>query len=147
MQTKTLYETDFNLWVESQVASLQAQSWDNLDLENLIEEIEGLTRRDKRALTSFLRVALLHILQWQYQPQKRSDSWITSVLNAQSEITLILEDSPSLKNFIPEAIAKAYPLARREAAKQTRLPISTFPEHLPYTFKAVMEWDLEAPGE
>lgn len=147
MQTKTLYETDFNLWVESQVVSLQEHRWENLDLENLIEEIEGLIRRDKRALTSFIRVALAQILKWQYQPQKRSDSWIASVPNARSEISLILEDSPSLRNFIPEAIAIAYPLARREAAKQTRLPISTFPEQPPFTFETVMEWDFEAPGE
>jgi hypothetical protein len=39
---KSLYEADFLLWTQDTVAKLKAKDYDNLDLENLIEEIESL---------------------------------------------------------------------------------------------------------
>ncbi|AIE75999.1 hypothetical protein D082_34710 [Synechocystis sp. PCC 6714] len=42
----SLYETDYNLWVLETVAKLQNKDLDDLDWENLIEEVEDLSRRD-----------------------------------------------------------------------------------------------------
>ncbi|MBE9197170.1 DUF29 family protein, partial [Synechocystis sp. LEGE 06083] len=39
---KTLYDTDYNLWVLDMAAKLKRQEFSALDLENLIEEIEDL---------------------------------------------------------------------------------------------------------
>ena len=43
----TLYEEDFPLWAERQAALLRAGRFDELDLENLIEEVEDLSRRER----------------------------------------------------------------------------------------------------
>ena len=51
---KTLYETDYNLWVLETVQKLQSRELDDLDWENLIEEVSGLSRSDKRKLESLL---------------------------------------------------------------------------------------------
>jgi len=141
--TKTLYDHDFNLWLSEQVQLLQDGLLGELDIANLIEELESLARRDKRALTSHLKVALQHLLKWDTQPEKRSQSWISSILNARSEVLLILEDSPSLRNYVPEVLPRAYDLARNDAKVETGLPLDRFPQQCPYTFEHVLEWQPE----
>jgi hypothetical protein len=39
-----------------------------------------------------------------------------------------LQDSPSLLSFLPEALAWAYVRVREDAAKETGLPLTAFPE-------------------
>ena len=39
----TLYERDLDLWLETAIAQLKVGDFQNLDVENLIEELEGLT--------------------------------------------------------------------------------------------------------
>ena len=41
-----LYEEDFPLWAERQGALLRARRFEELDLDNLIEEVEALARRE-----------------------------------------------------------------------------------------------------
>ena len=45
-----------------------------VDWANLIEEIEEMSRRERKSLKSNLVVILLHLLKWQYQPEARSGS-------------------------------------------------------------------------
>lgn len=141
MQVKTLYETDFNLWLDEQVQALRAKELTAVDIENLIEEIAGLARSDKRTLTGYLKVLGQHLLKWQYQPQQRSGSWKASIRHCRFEIDLILEDSPSLRNFLPEALSKAYPQARQAAADETGLALEQFPNKCPYTLEALLNED------
>ena len=54
-QKTTLYEQDLNLWVENAIAQLKVGDFQNLDVENLIEELEGLAGRDKRELATSTR--------------------------------------------------------------------------------------------
>jgi hypothetical protein len=39
----TLYERDLDLWLEMVIVQLKAGDFHNLDVENLIEELEGLS--------------------------------------------------------------------------------------------------------
>ena len=45
-----IYDRDFALWVEAQVAAIRAGDLGALDGEHLAEELKGLTKRDVRAL-------------------------------------------------------------------------------------------------
>ena len=47
---KSLYEQDLNLWLETAIAQLKTGDLQNLDIDNLIEELEGLAGRDRREL-------------------------------------------------------------------------------------------------
>jgi hypothetical protein len=51
----SLYERDFAVWIEQQVALLRSGDSAALDVPNLVEEFEGLTNRDVRALGSQLK--------------------------------------------------------------------------------------------
>jgi len=137
--TETLYELDYSLWSGEQVALLRAGKFGSLDTENLIEELESWGRSDRRALDSQMVRLMLHLLKWQYQPRRRSPSWESSIFNARSEIEVILEDSPSLRNYLEGNLQKNYMRARKEAVLETRLPFKTFPEKLPYTLPKLLE--------
>ena len=47
--TKSLYDTDYHLWVAETVRQLENQEFKYLNLANLIEEVSDLSRRDKKA--------------------------------------------------------------------------------------------------
>ena len=141
--TNTIYRTDFYAWTLRQADLLRNEDYADLDRVNLIEEIESMGASQRNALTSRLKVLLMHLLKWRYQPEKNiGPSWQNTIDEQRSEISDLLEDNPSLGPEVPEQFAKAYPRARRDAAKETKLPLSTFPVNCPWTVEQVLddEW-------
>lgn len=102
------YLTDFNLWIDKTAQLLREQRWHEIDVVHLIEEIEDLGKSERRSLSSQLTRLLLHLLKWQYQPQRRSDSWLDSITDARTQIELAIEDSPSLRNYPAEKLEESY---------------------------------------
>jgi Domain of unknown function DUF29 len=127
------YEQDFNLWIEKTVVLLKARRFGELDLEQLIDELESVAKRDKREILSRLDIILMHLLKWQYQPNCRTMSWESSIQNNRKEILRIIEDSPSLKSYPVEILSKAYRSARKDAARETQLSQNTFPMDCPFS--------------
>jgi hypothetical protein len=125
--SKPLYDTDFHAWAQRQAHALQAKDWAALDLSNLIEEVEDLAGRHRDALVSELKRLLVHLLKWQYQATRRSDSWLESIEQAREAIDELIEDHPSLADYPRVLLPKAYQRARRQAARETKLPLATFP--------------------
>ncbi len=68
----SLYDRDFALWVEAQVAAIRAGNIEALDIENVVEELEGLTKRDERTLGSQLKRVMAQLLKQRYQPERAS---------------------------------------------------------------------------
>jgi Domain of unknown function DUF29 len=134
-----LYERDFNLWVDEQVALLEAGAFQRLDLENLIEEIRDMARRQRKAIRSDLIVVLTHLLKWQHQPAQRSTGWTGSIVEHRRRIRDEIEDSPSLASYPGEVFGRCYLSAREQASAETGLAIATFPEHSPYTLEQTLD--------
>ena len=134
----SLYDRDFALWVEAQVAAIRAGDLGALDVENVVEELEGLTKRDERALGSQLKRIMARMLKQRYQPQRASRSWEDSIANGREEIADILEQSPSLRRSLPGLMTKNYPRAVAQAARDTRLPLTAFPEQPPFILAEVL---------
>ena len=135
------YLRDFSLWVDQTAQLLREHRWQEIDLPKLVEEVEDLGKSERRGMASQLIRLLRHLLKWQYQPQRRSDSWLDSITDARTQIELIIEDSPSLKSYPAEKLAESYHRARRQAAKQTEIDISVFPEACPYPVEQVLAED------
>ena len=112
-----------------------------LDLQNLIEELQGLTKRDERALGSQLKRIMTHLLKQQYQPERTSRSWQDSVRNGREQIEDILDQSPSLRRLLPDLMAKNYPRARMQAASETHLPEDGLPATPPFSLAQVLGED------
>lgn len=131
------YETDFYLWTQQQAELLRHGAFSALDVENLVEEIESMGASDRRSLSSFLELVIMHLLKWQYQPERRGNSWQTSISKGRNAIERILEYSPSLKKQLSKMIIAEYRRARKEASSETSLPLTTFPEQCPFTVEQI----------
>lgn len=132
------YLNDFSSWITQTAQLLREHRWHEIDLPKLIEEVEDLGKSERRGIVSQLIRLVLHLLKWQYQPQRRSDSWLDSITDARTQIELAIEDSPSLKNYPAEQLKQVYPRARRQAAKQTSMDPAIFPEVCPYSIDSIL---------
>ena len=63
--TKTLYDTDFVEWADQTAALVRAGRFNEVDVENLAEEIEGLGKSERKAVRSQLRRMLMHLIKQQ----------------------------------------------------------------------------------
>lgn len=133
------YNHDFVAWANHTADLLRQQRWEDIDWEHLIEEVEELGKSERNAVGSQMERVMLHLLKWQYQPQRRSDSWLDSMYDSRSQIRRKLEDSPSLKSYPEQILEKEYQRARRAAAKQTGLDLTTFPSTCPYSTDQVLD--------
>lgn len=128
---KSLYDTDILLWSEKQVSLLQSKKFNQLDLENIIEEIESLGKSERDSFLSSIRLIIQHLLKWEYQPELRSKSWKDTIDRERLNLIDYLEDTPSLVRYWDD-LSKPYNSAKRRAAKETEKDISDFPESCPY---------------
>jgi hypothetical protein len=134
-----LYETDFYAWTQEQVMLLRYQQWGQIDLPNLIEEVESLGKQQRQELRNRLSILLGHLLKWHHQPEYRSRSWLATLRIQRLDITQLLEDNPSLKPYLEEALDKAYVKGIELAVKETNLPHQTFPAECPYKFADILD--------
>jgi predicted nucleic acid-binding Zn-ribbon protein len=133
-----LHTADFFGWANQQAALLRAGRIAEIDREHLAEEIEDIGKSLYRELINRLTVLFLHLLKWQYQPGYQSNSWRYTIEEQREQIADHLQDSPSLKQKLPESIERAYKYARTGAARETGLLKSTFPENCPWSFKQAL---------
>ena len=138
----SLYNRDFNLWIEATAQLLREGRLRELDVANLLEEVESMGNSDKLALSSNLVVILLHLLKWQYQPNKRTRSWEKSIAEHRRRLDECFEISPSLKRYYLQTFDKCYQNARKQAKIETRLPLESFPVDSPFTPEQVLDEDF-----
>ena len=141
--TKThLYTQDYQLWLEQTADLLKHKNFAELDLENLIEEIESMGRSEKNALRSNLRVLLMLLLKYKFQPQKRSNSWLYTIYEHRQRLQDAFLDSPSLKNYYLEVFDNCYQHALKEASLESGLPESIFPKDCPFSVDETLDADF-----
>ena len=141
---KTLYETDYNLWVLETVQKLQGRDLDDLDWENLIEEVLGLSRSDKRKLESLLMRLIEHLLKlgyWEKEKDRNRGHWEREITNFRKQIKKELRASPSLKRYLSEIYLESYQDGRDLASKRSQLPLSTFPEEPIANLEQILDED------
>jgi hypothetical protein len=143
MKLTSLYDVDYQCWLDQTAAQLRAHDFGNLDLENLIEEIESLGKSDKRALSSYLlRLCeyLLKLEYWEFERELCFRGWVLEINNFRLEIELTLKDSPSLKPFLTECFSSSYQKARKNILKGA-VPSSFMPQEPEFTLEQVLDED------
>jgi hypothetical protein len=95
-----------------------------------------------------IEVTLLHLLKWAYQQKRCERSWEKSLLQARHRLAKLSRDNPSLANQVPGFLDEGYPHARRLAALETSLPLTTFPATCPWASEQALDenfWPEMAP--
>lgn len=135
IESQNLYEQDYNLWLKQTIQQLQIRRFAELDLSNLIEELEGMSRREKRAIYSNLKIILMHLLKYRYQPAKRSNSWRSTIREHRQRLKRAFQDSPSLQGYCNEIFQECYQDAKELAADETGLALDAFPTKSPFSLE------------
>jgi hypothetical protein len=155
MELKREYEQDFHQWIEHHITLLRSGRFNEIDVEHLIEELEGMAGRNKHELISRLIVLIAHLLKWQFQLKQLSErwqefdgrSWRRSIIEQRYQIAYLLESIPSLTNYLSESLNLAYPKAVNLAIDETKLPQSLFPKTCPYTVEQLIDKEFYPPSE
>ncbi len=142
MQSDHTYDTDIFNWTNHQADLLRSGKLAEADIEHIAEEIESMGKSEKRELISRLKILLVHLLKWEYQPLRRSKSWQLTIKEQRMMIEDHLEYNPSLKAMLDEVIFKAYRLARTKSASETGLEEESFPEKCPYRFADILTKEI-----
>ncbi|MBC6431084.1 DUF29 domain-containing protein [Nostoc sp. HG1] len=137
---KNLYEQDFYLWTQTIAQHLKQNNFNEIDIPNLIEEIESMGRSEKRELKNRLIVLLMHLLKWQYQPEKRSESWRSTISEKRICIETLLEDSPSLQPLLAEVFEDCYQKARLKTSDETEIKLNFFPKESPFALEETLNY-------
>ncbi|TPL89599.1 DUF29 domain-containing protein [Mesorhizobium sp. B2-3-14] len=140
-QQLTPYEADYAQWCAEQGALLREGRLSDLDRDNLAEEIESLGRSDKREIASRLGTLLLHLLKWEFQPERRKTGWLLTIREQRFQIEDLLDESPSLKAYPGQRLGREFKIARLKAADETGLREGNFPADCPYSIREILDYD------
>ena len=124
-QLKQLYQQDLNLWRQEIVNAIQTQQLDNMDWDNLIDEINDMTASERRALRSYTKRLIEHILKlkyWYSEKEYNQRGWRKEVVNFREEIKSILSDSPSLNNYLEQNYQDWYKKSVKAMRQEFSIP-------------------------
>ena len=125
MQLKQLYHQDLNLWRQEVVNAIQNKQLENMDWDNLIDEINDMTASERRALRSYTKRLIEHILKlmyWNSQKEYNQRGWEKEVVNFREEIKSILKESPSLNNYLEQNYLEWYQKSVKAMKREFTIP-------------------------
>jgi hypothetical protein len=135
----TYYDQDFYAWLVHQVELLRQRRLSELDIDNLIEEIDGLSKAQRQQIVNRLAVLIMHLLKWQFVSHQRSKSWRFTIKEQRERIRLLLQDSPSLRYQLADKLVDAYGLAVLKAIKEAPQDEGKFPETCPFSLTQLLD--------
>lgn len=143
----TAYEQDVVAWANEQARLLRAGRFELLDLAHLAEEIEDVGKSEQRELAHRMAVLLVHLLQWQYQAERRGNSWLRTIRAQRERIALRLERTPSLRACLNDSgwWLDCWDDAVRDASRETGLDLDV-PDVCPWALDEILgaDWLPEA---
>jgi hypothetical protein len=114
----TDYDTDIAAWAFAQADALRNRSVNKLDWEHLAEEIEALSRSDRRAIRNRLKRICGHLLKLSLiEEQEPHRGWRLTVIEQRQRVAELIEESPSLRDYPADTLAAAYRDARALVAE------------------------------
>lgn len=133
-----LYDIDFYAWTLEQSNLLKSGKWQELDIENLVEEIESLGKQQRQELRNCLGILIGHLLKWQYQPDKCSKNWMATIMEQRDKSSEVLKENPSLKPYLPEVIASAFVSSLALVVRETPLNYEDLPVECLFTIEQIL---------
>ena len=142
-----IYQIDEYLWLEETIKIFRENRLEDLDLDNLIEELASLGKRDLNQVRSLLRQIMIHLLLLAYWPEEHERNyrhWLSEITAFRAELSDRL--TTTLKNKLNEDLASIYQTAGKIVRQKTGLSQDTIPENCPYSFEQLLDdsWYPEA---
>ncbi len=142
-----LYSKDYTAWAHHTAELLKAGGFCHLDIEHLVEELEGMGASEQRELENRFEMLLAHLLKWQFQYRKLAGrwaefegrSWDNTIKEQRRRLERLLRKTPGLKAQVQDVIQRVYQDAREDAADETDLALNSFPAHCPYTQEQILD--------
>ncbi len=135
---KELYEIDDYLWLQETIKLLKEKKFNELDLENLIEELDDLGREKRHRVESFLEQIIRHLLlleYWQSEYEFNSAHWEAEVTAFRTQLRKYL--TTNLYNHLSTELITIYQDALKYVKRKSRL--NTFPHQCPYTLDQLLD--------
>lgn len=139
MSSGSLYEHDFVAWLDRQVMLIRDGQLDRLDLANLAEELEDMSKSKRQELRSRLEMLLTHLLKYEFQPEARTGSWLGTIMEQRHRIADVIDENPSLRPYLESLLGdeRIYRHALKIARIESGLPTPRFPVANPYARQAL----------
>lgn len=137
---KELYEIDDYLWTIKTVNLLKERRFDELDLENLIEELDDLGSEKRHKVESLLEQIVRHLLlleYWHNEHERNYRHWSAEVISFRTQLNDRM--TKNFYNYLNENLSIIYKKARKYVAVKSGL--ETFPEECPYTLEQLLNED------
>ena len=152
-------DAEYDSWLLNQAQLLRDRNFQDLDIDNLIEELEALVRGEKSSVEQFAYLIMFHLLLVQYwheqsewsrnqrcDPSEVSSDWERAPRDWEAEITgfrLQLNNklTTNLRNHLARRLDFLYSKAYQAAVKKTKSSIKgdRFPLERPYTLEDIID--------
>ncbi|MEL4896740.1 DUF29 domain-containing protein [Crocosphaera sp. Alani8] len=139
-ELKELYEIDDYLWIMETVKLLKDKRFDELDLENLIEELEDLGSEKRHKVESLLEQIVRHLLlleYWHNEHERNHRHWCAEVIGFRNQLNDRM--TKNFHNYLNENLSTIYKKARKYVSVKSGL--ETFPKECPYTLEELLNED------
>ena len=138
---KQLYDVDDAQWLEETVCLLKRHQFQQLDLDNLIEELEDLGREKKNAVASLLEQIIRHLLLLQYwtrEAEYNSVHWQEEIYNSRTQLRRKI--TTNLRNYLEKELNSIYQDALGFVKIKTVNSV-VFPPDCPYSLEQLLDRD------
>ncbi len=135
-----IYQVDDYLWLQKTIDILIANDLDKLDIDNLIEELKTLGKRDFNKVRSLLRQIIIHLLLLEYWQEEYDDNhrhWQIEIITFRDDLNNSL--TTTLYNKLNNDLENIYQVAVKLVTKKTNFSASVFPLNCPYSLDKILD--------
>ena len=136
-----LYADNFAAWLERQAQLLRARRFEELDLDNLIEEVESIRRAEVRSVEHHARVVIAQLLQLAHSTLgDPRPCWKATADSHRDELATRL--TPTLRKELETRIEKIHARGRAIAAtvlESEGTDEKWLPLKCPYTLAEILQ--------
>jgi hypothetical protein len=136
---KQLYDVDDDQWLEQTINLLKNHQFQQLDLDNLIEELEDLCREKKNAVASLLEQIIRHLLLLQYwttEAEYNTVHWQEEIYNFRTQLRRTI--TTNLRKYLKDELTSIYQDALGFVKIKTT-NLVTFPTECPYSLEQLLD--------
>jgi hypothetical protein len=136
---KQLYDLDDAQWLEETVSLLKKHQFQQLDLDNLIEELEDLGREKKNAVASLLEKIIRHLLllqRWTKESEYNAVHWQEEIYNSRTQLRRKI--TTNLSHYLEKELNSIYQDALGFVKIKTVNSV-VFPPDCPYSLEQLLD--------